>query len=126
MDEYIEQFSDYFESSDDEYEFDVNPSLPEFSGCTLVSEGPVYNMQCKDNNDMDSSKPCLLYTCPNVNLTDNIWNQRKSALSRYYKNAGCDDKKIFAGPNMILNGQRVYHGFCNKIDMDNTNNGSPP
>lgn len=115
MDEYIEHFSDYLDSSDVEY--DVNP-LPEFSDCTLITEGSVYNMQCKDNKDIDSSKPCLLYTCPNVNPADNIWEQRRSALSQYYKNAGCDEKKIFSGPEMILNGQRVYQGFCNKIDIE--------
>jgi hypothetical protein len=128
MEDYIEQFADYFYSSDAELEleYDINkPSLPEFSGCTLLTEGPTYDSHCKDDDDIDSSKPCLVYSCPKGNMTDNIWKQRKSAISQYYKNS-CDDKKIFAGPSMILNEQRLYHGFCSKNKIDIINDGLIP
>lgn len=128
--DYIEHFVDYFDSNDVEFfeesgvEF-FEGNTPEMAGCRLVTEGRAYDMLCKDNEDMDGSKPCLVYACPDVNLTDPVWNQRKSVISQHYKGSGCADKKIFAGPGMRLNGERLYNGFCNKFDME-PGNGSPP
>lgn len=131
--DYVEHFVDYFDSNEVEF-FEENgveyfegviPSFPEMAGCRLVTEGRAYDMGCKDNEDMDGTKPCLVYACPDVNLTDPVWNQRKAAITQHYKTSGCDDKKIFVGPSMKLNGERLYNGFCNKFDME-TGTGLPP
>lgn len=129
---YIEHFSNHFDESDVEYFVDNGVEYfeavppPEFDGCIRITSGDLYDKLCKNKDmDVDSSKNCLMYACPNVNLTDNVWNQRKAALGQYFGNVGCDGNKIFTGPNMVYNGRRLYNGFCSLSNVD-TGNGLPP
>lgn len=124
---------DYYNYSYDDFEWqDQIPPPPVLEGCSLVTDGPVYEQYCK--KIAKGSETCLLYKCPFTNPEENkvsnpIWKTRGDIVKKYFdSNISCPYRTRVGPCCPDINENKEWtsfhvRGFCENQFTPGTNMG---
>ena len=87
------------------------PSPPTIDGCTLVTDGPMYDKYC--TNIPKANDTCLLYECPNSNTID--WPTSIQTVDDFFEPI-CPYKHLLgaAGKCCPTSTSNYIRGYCQK------------